>query len=424
MFSEFHSLRDESTAVRFMSSRWQRAGFFGVVIAAVALLLLIIFRFISGQSGHYDIGMMLIVAALIVLAWWLSRKITLSHELVGFVLMVNKSYEKSKVPLKNYPREYDLRTLCAAQKIGEMRQELQQAEVQFVPPKLVLVYDALPGRHEQVVLKRPYVRGPAKELQSLQHQLDSWNKICAAVENQILPESLALRWRSASLYERYWLMLLQAEVEFLQGESTSPQMFLATIRSIINIIRRGGILLGNLWIWLVFFYLAFGLIAFGSASLGFRFFIDDKNNFKPHFGLLLLPTLVLVAAYYIVSLFEPLSGKVRKEMDIRMNQARRLIKAGVTKEDLEPVLSMVEHEIDRVKHALSTLTVATALPVLLTSLPKFFGTSTSRISDVVLVVSIVAFAVVQLYYFTQVRILHIAETSCLIARSDLDKVDS
>jgi len=406
-----------------MWSRWHSAGFFCVVIAAAALLVLFTFRFMSGQSIQYDAGLALIVVALIVLAWWLSRKITLSHELAGFMLMVNKTYAKSKAPLKDYPREYDLRRLCAAQKIGEMRQEINQGEVHLIPPKLVLVYAALPGHHEPVVLKRPYVRGPAKELQSLLLQFDAWNRICTAVENQALPESLALRWRTASLYERYWLVLLQAEVEFLQGESTSKQMFLATIRSILNIIRRGGSILGALWMWLTFTSLVLGLIALGSGSLGFRFFLDDDNSFKPRFGWLLLPPLILLAAYYIVSLFEPLSEKVKKEMEIRTNQVRRLIAAGVTKGDLKPVLSIVEHEIDRVKHTLSTLTVATVLPVIVTSLPKFFGASTSRISDVVLVVSIVAFAVVQLYYFTQIRILHIAETSCLIAQSELDKVD-
>lgn len=423
MSSEFYSLRDESTAARFMWSRWYTVGFFSVVIAAVALLLLIGFRSISGQSRPYDVGIILIVTALVALAWWLSQKITLSHELVGSILMVNKSYAKSKAPLRNYPREYDLRNLCAAQKIGEMHREVQQTEVHLTPPKLVLVYEALPGRHEQVVLKRPYVRGSAKELQSLHLQFDSWNKICAAVENEVLPVSLARRWRSASLYDRYWLVLLQAEVEFLQGESTSQQMFLATIRSIINIIRRGGAILGGLWMSLAVFYLILALIAFGSASLGFKFFMDENNNIKPQFALLLLPPLILMAVYYIVSLFEPLSGKVRKEMDMRTNQARRLLASGVTKDDLTPILSMIEHQIDRVKHTLSSLTVATALPLLLTSLPKFFGASTSRVSDIVLVVSIVAFAVVQLYYFTQIQILHIAETSCLIAQSE-DKANS
>jgi hypothetical protein len=423
MFNQFPPIEDSGIAPRFMLSPSHRVVYSLLILAAVALALLLFPLFVKGSSNVYLIAT---IAGLGILLGLISRsvqKIKVTHQLTGYTLLVDRVRVKTKQSLKYYPREYDLRTLRAALKVGETRQTLQQNQVYIFPSKLVLICDAQPGRQQQVILQRPYVSGGEKHVQSLQRELDSWDRICSTIESEALPDALAQKWRSVPLYDRYWFVLLQAEIEFLQGKSTAPQMCLATLRSILNIIRRGGSILKGVWMWLVLAYFVFGGVALTSGWLGFKFFIDETGKFTLSFMWFFLPTFLIAAGYYILFLFEPLSRKVRKEIDNRAKQARRLIQAGLTTEDLEPILSLLKHEGERVKHTLSTLTVATALPALLTSLPRFFGASTSRISDFVLAVSVVAFAIVQLYYFTQVRILQSAETSCLIAKSELGKAN-
>jgi hypothetical protein len=418
MLDEFPPPEDVSVAPRFMSS-WRHRFVFGLLILATGALGVVSFILIKrGVPSTYPLVTIIAAVILVMLITRSAQKIRISHALVGDILVVDKTNPKTKVSLRSYPRQYDLRRLLAAQKVAETN--LQQ-DGYILPPKLVLIFDAEPGRRQQIVLQRPYVTRRAKDMQSFQRQLDSWDRVCSAIESEVLPRALALRWRTVPIYERYWFVLFQAEVEFLQGKSTAPQMCLATLRSIINIVRRGGSVLQGMWVWFILFYLFFGAIAFGSGWLGFRFFTDDANRLRPEFFWLFLPMFFVSAVYYILFLFEPLSLKVRKEMDTQAKQARRLIQAGLSADDLGPILSMLKHETDRVRHTLSTLTLATALSALITSLPKFFGASTSRISDSILAVSVVAFAIVQLYYFAQVRILHIAQTSCLIAQGELGK---
>jgi hypothetical protein len=136
---------------------------------------------------------------------------------------------------------------------------------------------------------------------------------------------------------------------------------------------------------------------------------------------LLLLLVLLPVSYFILYLFRPLSVRLQKEIPVRANQARRLIEGGLTMTDLTLILAFLKHEVERVRHTLTSLTVATGAPVVLGLMPKLFTSAPSRAFDVVLICSVVSFAIVQLYYFAQIRILHLAQTNCLIAQSELQK---
>jgi hypothetical protein len=421
MFNQFPPIEDNAIAPRAMLSQSQKIIAGALTISVVAFALILMVLIVKHFPKAYLVATIVALGILIGLIVRSLQKVKVTHALEGCTLRVDQVRSKTGVSLKHYPRQYDLRTLRAALKVGETRETTQQHQVYLFPSKLVLIWDAEPGRQQQVILRRPYVSGPEKDKESLRRELDSWDRICSTIENEALPGALALRWGSVPVYDRFWGVLLQAEVEFLQGKSTAPQMCLATLRSIFNIIRGGGSVLKSVWMWLTAFYFVLGGVAVASGWLGFRFFLGDDGKFTPVFGWLFLPIFLIAVGYYVLYLFEPLSKKVRKEIDSRAKQAGRLIQAGLTSDDVKPILSLLKHESERVKHTLSTLTVATALPALLTSLPKVLGASTSRFSDCVLAVSVVAFAIVQLYFYTQVRILQTAETSCLIAQSELDK---
>jgi hypothetical protein len=357
------------------------------------------------------------------------RQLAVRYQLKGSRLVITKGSLKNPVPEET--RVYDLNALWIIHTVREQetRENAERRIVTIIPKQVVLIFDTDGASGESyVLLRRATVQGRLDEQETLQRSLQPWTTLCRQIESGHLA-GVGQLWAKASPYRRYGLVLMQSEVAFLQGPSTSVQMCLATLRELFDLIWGTARVSARAMGWLMLSYLPIMVVAmiFIKAIGVGSFFYDEVPppplseerymNPKPTFYLFLLVPILLNFGYAVLLLFRPLTTRVLGD-EMRHGQAQRLIEAGASPADLEPVVKFIKDDLDRSSSGYNraSLIAATAAALALLFKDSF---ESNVVASVISVAGFIVFALVQLYYHAQMQILRQANTACLIVQNQI-----
>lgn len=420
------ALRDSSN--RAILGTWILFSFIAVAIAVVGIL---VFHLIKSWLGHDNLDTcmvgtiaMIVAAAYGLLIWrmapWLSQGVKFQlqgHELKR-VCIGQDIWGKRKKSSETY----DLSKLILAQEISKETPEPSTDQLKLNPRQLLLGFK---NGHTLLLSRASVTRSIKKPdnvdksiilarcKKELEEELVSWNNLCQAIEDQSLPRALADIWRSLSPSGRYRLMLQQAEIAFLQAQATPFQTCLASLRSVrdwatnLSKIVRGAFLIA-----VVASAVLVGIQTAGE-KLGSKFDFNSEQA-GPWLFAILGMTMGLAIIVITIEFFQPLSARVQQDT-LRESIAGQLLRSQVLKDDFDPIVKFAKDDLERIQADATRYTVLTALTGALTHVFNQKLELWASAGLLVLIASV--FVLIQLYHYTQMQILRLASTVCLIAQS-------
>jgi hypothetical protein len=390
--------------------------------AVLALVVGVLFLPRGDAAAWLGLGLIAAIFGLryVVGRWvWKPMTVRVIHRLDGCRLLVRRVYQRG-ASSSIEEKQYELRDLVAIRVLEEASETPGPGQgILILRPKRLrlLLQSDTESAPRQLDLGRPFLKATEKTREKLLSELKSWHDVCASIEWILREQALPGRWSKLNAYGRYRLVLQLAEFSALGGAPSTRRMLRASFQGILGAIGRGlgALLRGYVWwfhviLWLV---IAVAVGMFMTSILGWRGMVEEWLDGIPA-GVKIAAIFLAFfvgAAYEIVEWFRPLSLDGDGE---RSAIAASLIKAAQQKREFDPILKLVDDAIDRVKSVLDRLTVLTVMGGLL---PKIMPGVQPAVADGIAVGAGIIAVVMQLYLFTQSRILRIAKSACLIAQS-------
>jgi len=400
---------------------WRATAFWiltaGVVVLGIGILVLRKAQLGDEPLGSFEFPIVAVVVVMLIgclyarMQFWLMR--TVKYRLSETQLQVQTTYDDGK-PFHGYSKTYDLDTLIIAQSVGDALETEKKDEVTFTPRKLLLVFWLEGARVEkQLLLSRSAVKGKSANTLALRQKLATWNQICEAIEARFLPAAQSFRWKRLSPYARYKSLIHQSEIAFLQAPVTAAQMCRASLRAVTDLVGGGT----HVLIWAIGWFVATAVLVAGIRAvlpyLGLEHWVSHQE-IEPWVLLMFAAGPLAGILVGSVRFFQPMSERVHRDT-VREALAEQLVRAKVSKEDLEPILKFAKDDLDGIQAALTRYTIIAALAGACT--PLLNQSLESWVSAAMLLVIALIFVLIQLYFNAQMQVLRLTSTVCLIAQS-------